>query len=36
MNEYLTLEDVLSKHSMFTIYNEKYPNDIIEIYGKND
>ena len=21
---------------MFTIYNEKYPNDIIEIYGKND
>lgn len=36
MNEYLTLDDVLSKHSMFTIYNEKYPNDIIEIYGKND
>lgn len=36
MNEYLTLEDVLNKYSMFTIYNEKYPNDIIEIYGKND
>lgn len=36
MNEYLTLDDVLSKYSMFTIYNEKYPNDIIEIYGKND
>ena len=36
MNEYLTLDDVLNKYSMFTIYNEKYPNDIIEIYGKND
>ena len=36
MNEYLTLDDVLSKHSIFTVYNEKYPNDIIEIYGKND
>ena len=36
MNEYLTLEDVFSKHSLFTVYNEKYPNDIIEIYGKND
>ena len=36
MNEYLTLDDVLNKNSMFTIYNEKYPNDIIEIYGKND
>lgn len=36
MNEYLTLDDVISKYSLFTIYNEKYPNDIIEIYGKND
>lgn len=36
MNEYLTLEDVINKNSLFTIYNEKYPNDIIEIYGKND
>jgi len=36
MNKYLTLDDVLNKYSMFTIYNEKYPNDIIEIYGKND
>lgn len=36
MNEYLTLDDVLSKHSLFTVYNEKYPSDIIEIYGKND
>ena len=36
MNEYLTVDDVFSKYGLFTVYNEKYPNDIIEIYGKND
>lgn len=36
MNEYLTVDDVFSKFGLFTVYNEKYPNDIIEIYGKND
>lgn len=36
MNEYLTVDDVFNKYGLFTVYNEKYPNDIIEIYGKND
>lgn len=36
MNEYLTVDDVFGKYGLFTVYNEKYPNDIIEIYGKND